>query len=38
MNNKEESYVNITLDGCTNPGEKLVQFIISEKTYRINKT
>ncbi len=31
LNNGEASYVNITLDGCTNPGEKLVLFIISEK-------
>ncbi len=32
INNNETSYVNITLDGCTCPGKKLVQFItLSEK-------
>ncbi len=36
--NEEASYVNITLDGCTYHNEKLVQFIIPEKTYNVNKT
>ncbi len=34
----EESQINITLDGCTYPGQKLAQFILSKKTYNVNKT
>jgi hypothetical protein len=34
----EASQINITLDGCTYPGQKLAQFILSEKNYSVNKT
>ncbi len=36
--NGEASYVNITLDGGTYTSSKLVEFVLSEKTYNINKT
>jgi len=29
--NREAPYINIMLDGCMYPGQKLVQFILSQK-------
>ncbi len=36
--NGEASHVNLTLDGCTYPSQKLVQFNLSKKTNNVNKT
>jgi hypothetical protein len=37
-NNGEESYVNMMLDGCVYPGEKLVQFITLSEKHNVNNS